>query len=188
MNLFEYAKIKNSSLIDTIKTYIKKKHIKKIYLHHDYEGKIVDLYKKDDFYKKFGYYQYSLLAYAKGFNYKVWVTFNSSNNLKDFLEKVEKVFGVKRREHFEMLITTHNISSLKEFGDEYIFEPIKISLIEADSIEEIEKIKKDIKLFKAQLSNQPDLIYKREIKKICGITERRKSDDEVGNGIESLFT
>jgi len=87
-----------------------------------------------------------------------------------------------------MLITTHNISSLKEFGDEYIFEPIKISLIEADSIEEIKKIKKDIKLFKAQLANQPDLIYKREIKKICGITERRKSDDEVGNGIESLFT
>ena len=70
----------------------------------------------------------------------------------------------------------------------FVQEPLKITLIEADSIEKIYLIKKDILEFQKLVKNHPVLLEKREIQKILGKSKSRKSDDEVGNGIESLFT
>ena len=187
MNLFDFAKIQKLSLVDNIKLYIENKNIKKVFLQCDYDRGIVDLYKKDISYKKWGYKQYTLLGYAKGFNYKMWKIFSSSIDLKDFLEKVKKEFGKKRKQYILSLIKSYNIIGLKEFGEKFIKEPVEVTLIEADSIEELENIRKDILSFKSYLGNNPALIYKREIKKLCGLTKGRKSDDEVGDGLDTLF-
>jgi len=197
MNLFDYAEVKNISLIDVIKSYIEKNYIRKVVLENDYEGEIEDMYKIYPFFKECKTtHQFALRGYiTKSNNYITYAVLKRSGNLDDFIDKLKKEAVTKLGAEKGMwlvnrcafLIKANNISSLKDFERNFVETPLKLSLIRAESIEKIALIKKDILEFQKLINNHPHLLEKRDVKKILGIGRKRKSDDEVGNGLESFL-
>ncbi len=178
-DLFSFADKTELSLIDKIKEYIKKGNIKYVSLKVDYdEFEIIDISKSEWW---DGNFKYGAKFLLKGFNYKVWSLAVSSSDLEEFFKKAEKVFSPDRAKHFRNVANNHNITTLKEFKERFIYEPRKIILIEADSIDEIKEIANDCYTFQKQVKNHPEMLEKRNIRKICNLfIPKEKIGIEIG--------
>jgi len=181
--LFSFMEKSEISLIDRIKGYIENENIKFVSLQVDYKEQvdykdfeIMDMTQLYSWWQKFGYFRYSAKFILKGFNYNIWNIANNSSDLKEFFKKVEKIYPDKIR-HIKYVANIRNVSTLKEFKDKLIYKPRKISLIEADSVEEIKKIANDCHIFQTQLKNHPEMLKKRAIKKICNLLD---TDETIG--------
>jgi len=124
--LFEFAKVKNNSLIDEVKSYIDKGYIKKVWLETEYKGGIVDIYKIYPFLKKYNSYQFALKGYiTKTNNFVAWSVLKEAETLDDFISKLKEKavaeFGKEKGmwlvNRCIYIIKTNKLNSLKEFID-----------------------------------------------------------------------
>lgn len=189
MDLFEFAKISDEvSLIDRINKYIKNGNIKHVNTIADYsevEVRKIDIKEQQIWWSNYGKVFQGIVP-IKGFNYYIWHIFQKhKNNIKEYLEQVKKVFGET--------VYKNNLSCLQKcnydlnyFEKEILIRPQKRILIEAETADEVLEIAKDCELLVKQIKIRPELLKKRNYKKVV-FHPYDINNDDIGYSIDELI-